>query len=382
MSMIGPSITGSHSVDWVDSSESDDTSVGNLEDLETATVTPQGITMTPLLNTYGDNGNYNGHNSTSTFPSINATLTAEEYDAKTIREEFRNYQSILPKPDILLQHRHSFEVLRELIKSKNITMPRFLQTQKEGGIKPHYALCCLLLDEFQNGITTKTNVYSNRFDICFTSWSSWFVWILTFGFLYRQNHVPADIIREQFYRVAHVIPKVLVRPSVLRKIIRNRSLPIPNFFLDPESNKQFPPHIALLVILQDGEQESKHFGNPFIRLVWSTFAFWALVLRLVLEVIGGAGAIWGGSEVFGLRSDHNKEIWRWFSIGVGILCFLRFVTLNVPQVEDEGDILGPAGPWSLRSPVRLRAVTEHPFHYFVRATKPFSFTDVKKKKNQ
>ena len=81
-------------------------------------------------------------------------------------------------------------------------------------------------------------------------------------------------------------------------------------------------------------------------------------------------AIWGGAEVFGLRYAYNRELWRWISIFVGVLCFMRFVTLNAPQREDEGDILGPAGPWSLRLPVRLRAVCDHPFHYFVRALPP------------
>lgn len=86
--------------------------------------------------------------------------------------------------------------------------------------------------------------------------------------------------------------------------------------------------------------------------------------------LNSAGAIWGGAEVVKLRNADNAELWRWLSIGVGVLCFARFVTLNVPYKEDEGDILGPAGPWSLRLSLRLRAVCDHPFHYFVRALPP------------
>jgi hypothetical protein len=194
---------------------------------------------------------------------------------------------------------------------------------------------------------------------------------LSFGWLHRQLNLPAEFIRDQFNRVAHVIPAELVRPSVLRNKIKHSGLPVPNFFLDPEDGKQFPPHIAMLVILQDGEKESRHLRNNIYRLAWLLFAAVAFVLRLVLEVIGGAGAIWGGSEVFHLRSDGNNELWRWISIAVGVFCFLRFVTLNAPQQEDEGDILGPAGPWSLRTPTRLRAVCEHPFHYFARAQPPY-----------
>ena len=148
------------------------------------------------------------------------------------------------------------------------------------------------------------------------------------------------------------------------------SQPVPNYFLDPEDEKQFPPHIALLVILQDDEKESRKFNSILHRFVFSLFAFLSLLLRIILEVIGGAGAIWGGAEVAKLRTPDNAELWRWISIGAGVLCFLRFVTLNVPQKEDEGGILGPAGPWSLRLPARLRAVCDHPFHYFVRALPP------------
>lgn len=311
--------------------------------------------------------------------SIRPTLSSEAYDAATIRAEFQTYHSMLPKPDKLLQQHHSVGMLRQMIERESTTtctsrsntsieMPRFLQPASQGGIAPHHALCCLLLDDFHH----QRKAPQPRLEGLV---SSWLVWAFSFGCLYRQLHVPAAFIHDQFYRVAHVIPSELVRPTVLRHTIRNRGLPIPNFFLDPEDPKQFPPHIAMLVILQDGETESRYLRNHFHRLAWCLFAFVALVLRLVLEVIGGAGAIWGGSEVFLLRnvdgSGNNNELWRGISMAVGVFCFLRFVTLNAPQKEDEGDILGPAGPWSLRTPARLRAVCEHPFHYFCRAQPPY-----------
>jgi len=74
---------------------------------------------------------------------------------------------------------------------------------------------------------------------------------------------------------------------------------------------------------------------------------------------------------FFIRTGDNKEQCRVASIAVGVFCFLRFIVLNAPQHEDEGDILGPAGPRSLRVPDRLRTVTNHPFHYFVRSRRPF-----------
>ncbi len=365
-----PPSTPSRSVDWVDSSDSDDTGSGNDNDTETAT--PRHMVNTSYNN---DTGSLTSGGGQQQYFPIKYTLTSEQYGASDIRQEFRGYQKILPRPDKLLQEQHSFEVLREMMIQNNIEMPRFLKMQSEGGIKPHYALCCLLLQELDELDSNAGNC-----NTCFPA-CTWLARLLSFGCLYRQTHKPADIIREQFNRVAHVVPTDLVRPSTLRKKIRNRSLPIPNFFLDPEDDKQFPPHIALLVVLQDGEKESRHFGNPFYGLAWSLFALTALVLRIVLEVIGGAGAIWGGSEVFGLRYEGNKELWRYLSIAVGIFCLGRFVVLNAPYKEDVGDILGPAGPWSLRPPVRLRAIGEHPFHYFVRAQPPYS-PPLERKKDQ
>ena len=285
-----------------------------------------------------------------------------KYDAAFIRAEFKTYQSTLPKPDELLQQQHSFTVLRSRMDEVKVKAPRFLSYKEDGGIKPHHALCMLLLSEYEAGkkLTKRSFIYSKV------------VKVLSFGCLHNQLNNPADFIRDQFYRVASAVPTDTVTPEVLRRKIRNKGLPVPNYFLDPEDEKQFPPHIALLVILQDGEKESRKLDSILRRFLFALFAILALLLRVVLEVIGGAGAIWGGAEVVKLRTADNAELWRWLSVGTGILCFLRFVTLNAPQREDEGDILGPAGPWSLRLPVRLRAVCDHPFHYFVRALPPSS----------
>ena len=88
-------------------------------------------------------------------------------------------------------------------------------------------------------------------------------------------------------------------------------------------------------------------------------------------MIGGTGAIWGDSEVFFIHTDDNKEQYCVASIAVGVFCFFWCIVLNAPQHKDEGDILVPSGPWSLQVPARFRAMTNHPFHYFVRARRPF-----------
>jgi hypothetical protein len=301
-------------------------------------------------------------------PTIANGSIDSAYDAATIRSEFKTYQSILPKPDELLQGKHSFTFLRNKIQENNIELPRFLKYKFEGGVKPHHALCCLLLSEYEAELQIEKDKVAAKKRRFYPS----LVRIISFGQLHSQLNNPSEFIRDQFDRVAPVVPTAMVKPSVLRKKIKDRGLPVPNYFLDPEDSKQFPPHIALLVILQDGEKESRKLDSFLNRFVFTVLAFIALLLRVVLEVIGAAGAIWGGSEVVKLRNADNKELWRWISIVIGILSFFRFITLHIPQKEDEGDILGPAGPWSLRLPVRLRAVTEHPFHYFVRALPPSS----------
>jgi hypothetical protein len=139
---------------------------------------------------------------------------APKYDAAAIRAEFKTYQATLPKPDELLQQQHSFAVLRMLMDAGKVEAPRFLKYKEEGGIKPHHALCMLLLSEYEAGkkLTKRSFVYSKV------------VKILSFGCLYNQLNNPADFIRDQFYRVAHAVPTSTVTPEVLRKKIRNKGL--------------------------------------------------------------------------------------------------------------------------------------------------------------
>ena len=155
----------------------------------------------------------------------------------------------------LLQEQHSVPLLRKCIEDGGVELPRFLQSKSKGSIAPHHALCCLLLGEYQAEEARKKSEWKKTSGC--PSWS----YILSCGKLHSQINDPAAFIRDQFNRVAHVIPTEVVTPDVLRKKIRNRGLPVPNYFLDPEDGKQFPPHIALLVILQDGEEESVKFHN-------------------------------------------------------------------------------------------------------------------------
>ena len=48
-------------------------------------------------------------------------------------------------------------------------------------------------------------------------------------------------------------------------------------------------------------------------------------VKLILEVFGAAGAVWGASEVVTLRNKDTQEEWRYISLGIGILFFIRYI---------------------------------------------------------
>jgi len=47
--------------------------------------------------------------------------------------------------------------------------------------------------------------------------------------------------------------------------------------------------------------------------------------KLVLEVFGGGGAIWGFSEVIQLRNPETQETWRIIATSFAFLFFLRWI---------------------------------------------------------
>lgn len=53
--------------------------------------------------------------------------------------------------------------------------------------------------------------------------------------------------------------------------------------------------------------------------------FQVFAARLVLEVFGGAGAIWGFSEAVGLRNSSNVSFWRPVALVVGLAFFCRWI---------------------------------------------------------
>merc|ERR1712133_274406 len=46
--------------------------------------------------------------------------------------------------------------------------------------------------------------------------------------------------------------------------------------------------------------------------------------QFILEVPGCAGAVWGSSEIFGLRTADNRKFWVLFCKGVFVAAMIRF----------------------------------------------------------
>lgn len=78
-----------------------------------------------------------------------------------------------------------------------------------------------------------------------------------------------------------------------------------------------------------------------------------LLATLLLEVLGGCGAIWGCSEYLGIRRGNNVSAWRAVSGAVGLWCFSRWMSVRVlKEPPNEADtvltffileVLGGAG---------------------------------------
>merc|ERR1711935_222436 len=75
---------------------------------------------------------------------------------------------------------------------------------------------------------------------------------------------------------------------------------------------------------------------------WSKL-FQMFAAKLVLEVFGGGGAIWGFSEVLTLRNAHTVWFWRPCAAAFGAIFFCRWVLQMkdyMAQIEMERDANG------------------------------------------
>lgn len=55
--------------------------------------------------------------------------------------------------------------------------------------------------------------------------------------------------------------------------------------------------------------------------------FYVGFVKLILEVFGASGAVWGFAEVLTLRNSDTVEEWRYVCIVVAILFFVRYTVV-------------------------------------------------------
>ena len=55
--------------------------------------------------------------------------------------------------------------------------------------------------------------------------------------------------------------------------------------------------------------------------------------KFVSNVLHGAGAIWGSSEVVCLRNNYNKRLWRGISGGVGAIFFAFYLQERIIEYK-------------------------------------------------
>ncbi len=62
----------------------------------------------------------------------------------------------------------------------------------------------------------------------------------------------------------------------------------------------------------------------------------AFIVKLILEVFGAVGAVWGFSEILTLRTSESNDVWRPVSIVVGIIFLMRWILYSVEFIQSGG----------------------------------------------
>ena len=118
-------------------------------------------------------------------------------------------------------------------------------------------------------------------------------------------------------------------PHEIRSLLEEAGSEVPNFLLDKDDDGHVAPHTAALELLLRNSRTSPS-RRPALPLVPA--ALMALICQVVLEVLGGAGAIWGCGELLRLRKGGNThpswDIFSWLAFVVGICCAFRFALIH------------------------------------------------------
>ena len=84
--------------------------------------------------------------------------------------------------------------------------------------------------------------------------------------------------------------------------------------------------------------------------------------RFVLDVLGGSGAVWGVSELLGVRGGPNNDLWRVVCCVVFLLFLLRWVVDVFRAGASNGSLSGPGRRSPNASTVRRVLDHAHTFH--------------------
>ena len=61
------------------------------------------------------------------------------------------------------------------------------------------------------------------------------------------------------------------------------------------------------------------------------------VVKLILEVFGASGAVWGFAEVLTLRNSDTVEFWRWICLGIAFIFFIRYCVVMFLLIKKSND---------------------------------------------
>lgn len=77
------------------------------------------------------------------------------------------------------------------------------------------------------------------------------------------------------------------------------------------------------------------WSNP--SSIHMTFLRWydAFIVKLILEVFGAVGAVWGFSEIVTLRNHETTKIWRPIALAVGVVFLVRWLVHSINFAKSE-----------------------------------------------
>ena len=61
------------------------------------------------------------------------------------------------------------------------------------------------------------------------------------------------------------------------------------------------------------------------------------LVKLVLEVFGASGAVWGFAEVLTMRNSETIEFWRWVCVAVAIVFFIRYCVVMFLLIKNSNN---------------------------------------------